>query len=800
MDSQRQLRAVSFNIGLRGMRRAAQHYGSAVGLVQALDSPDVVGLQETKLSGKADVAEEWATAVPGYFSLWACNRRKSAYSGVALYLREGLRVVWCASTFSSASRLAGAECAASFRRLCEAVPDPDWAAWAAGPRGDGFSAVKAAAESAGLAQGTELLPDADSRAVAAAEAEQVSVVAAAAPQAGAASSATSPRAPAGQGPAAAAAPASFGDAASAEPVGAAPAASGVTPEQLDDEGRLIVADLGFAVVVNCYFPCAASDARVSYKAAFHDAVSGLCRWLAAAGREVVLMGDVNASHGVADHCAPDEWLRHTMGRSAAAKALAAAAAVAAGSAAQAGVPGVAPGGRDAFAAYSGVSGWASATARPVPLPEESKAAFEAGIFRQWISGLTGAPEARRPPSLVEAGLERRMAAWASTAAAAGEAKPGTRCSGGAASLEPPRVTSDASCPAKTREAGDGRLRGGGGGRGGDSASAEAGGDSEPLFVDTFRACHPWLQGAFSCWSEMTSARKTNFGSRIDYVLATRGLARASLAGAAVMQSVTGSDHCPVSAVFALGAASCERGAAAAAAAGKLSGPNSPSASAHVPVSAECDPDGCDPLRWPQFAARQRRLSAFFGSARAAQAAAAKAAAAAGPAGAAKAGGSQKQPPSPVSPPAPISADGAPLPRVADRRAPKRQSSIQALLGVPAPKRTRAGSRPSAAIASGLFRPSEERAGAPHGPAARVGSSAGTAKAWQRLLKGPLKPPLCNCRPRAPAVERRVLKAGENLNRVFYVCSKPAGRKEAGGRCNFFMWGSAWQAKQTAVQR
>lgn len=749
-DHRRSLRAVSFNIGLRGMRRAAQHFGSAVGLLEAVGSPDVVGLQETKLSGKSDVAEEWATAVPGYCSLWACNRRKTAYSGVALYLREGLRVAGCASTFSAAARLAGPECADTFRRLCEAVPDPDWAAWAAGPSRGGFSAVKAVAESAGLAQGTELLPDADSRAVAAAEAAQSSLVGSAPAQAGDDCGAT-------PAPHARSLLASASGAASDGSDPQATRAACATPDQLDDEGRLIVADLGFAVVINCYFPCAASDARVMYKAAFHDAVSGLCLWLAGSGREVVLMGDVNASHGVADHCAPDEWLRHTMGRAAADKALAVAAAKAAAAAAGTGrtqataLPGgVGPGGRDAFAGLSGVSTWASATARPVALPRRAMAAFEAGIFRRWITGLTGPPEPRRPPGLVGAGLERRMAAElaAATAKSSDPALSGIALPPGSA------PGSALACCAATPP----------------PSGVVAVDEPGALFVDTFRACHPWVRGAFSCWSEMTSARQTNFGSRIDYVLATRGLAGRSLAGAAVLQSVMGSDHCPVSAVFQLQAGQHGIGAAETAL---------PTATSLAPLSADCDPDGCDPLRWHQFAARQRRLSAFFGAAPTAATAA------------------LAPDPSPVPrPDTAATARGAAA--APSRRPPKRQASLQALMGG-APKRARAAVRPASAPVAGPTQP-VAAAGADALAAGRPSGGLEPAKAWQRLLKGPPKPPPCNCRPRALAVERRVLKAGENLNRVFYVCSKPAGRKEAGGRCDFFMWGSAWQAKQSSVRR
>ena len=40
-----------------------------------------------------------------------------------------------------------------------------------------------------------------------------------------------------------------------------------------------------------------------------------------------------------------------------------------------------------------------------------------------------------------------------------------------------------------------------------------------VLVDTFRYFHPSRQNAYTCWSTVTGARKTNFGTRIDYILA-----------------------------------------------------------------------------------------------------------------------------------------------------------------------------------------------------------------------------------------------------------------------------------------
>lgn len=65
------------------------------------------------------------------------------------------------------------------------------------------------------------------------------------------------------------------------------------------------------------------------------------------------------------------------------------------------------------------------------------------------------------------------------------------------------------------------------------------------FVDTFRALHPGLTGAYSWWSYRFHARDNNAGWRIDYFLASQRL-RDRIQDAAIHADVYGSDHCPVS--------------------------------------------------------------------------------------------------------------------------------------------------------------------------------------------------------------------------------------------------------------
>ena len=63
-------------------------------------------------------------------------------------------------------------------------------------------------------------------------------------------------------------------------------------------------------------------------------------------------------------------------------------------------------------------------------------------------------------------------------------------------------------------------------------------------LDTFRHLHPTQQQAYTCWSTLLDCRKTNYGTRIDYILVSMCLASRVLR-AEVWPQVQGSDHCPV---------------------------------------------------------------------------------------------------------------------------------------------------------------------------------------------------------------------------------------------------------------
>ncbi|ORZ36319.1 Endonuclease/exonuclease/phosphatase [Catenaria anguillulae PL171] len=62
-------------------------------------------------------------------------------------------------------------------------------------------------------------------------------------------------------------------------------------------------------------------------------------------------------------------------------------------------------------------------------------------------------------------------------------------------------------------------------------------------VDVYRTLHPKTPG-FTCWNTVINARRSDYGTRIDYVLVSPGLAEL-VVGADRMPHVYGSDHCPV---------------------------------------------------------------------------------------------------------------------------------------------------------------------------------------------------------------------------------------------------------------
>lgn len=65
------------------------------------------------------------------------------------------------------------------------------------------------------------------------------------------------------------------------------------------------------------------------------------------------------------------------------------------------------------------------------------------------------------------------------------------------------------------------------------------------YTDTFRAAFPEKTDAYTWWTHWANARARNVGWRIDYWLASKGIAD-KVKNPQIHPSVMGSDHCPVS--------------------------------------------------------------------------------------------------------------------------------------------------------------------------------------------------------------------------------------------------------------
>ncbi|TBU47509.1 Endonuclease/exonuclease/phosphatase [Dichomitus squalens] len=123
-------------------------------------------------------------------------------------------------------------------------------------------------------------------------------------------------------------------------------------------------------------------------------------------------------------------------------------------------------------------------------------------------------------------------------------------------------------------------------------------------TDVIRQFHPDRKGLFTCWNTRIQARETNYGTRIDYVLVTRGLLPWISAGD-IQPALKGSDHCPVyvdlrdEITLASGETIALR-------------------DAMKQTPGLRDPPRTAARYWDEFSARQMVLSAFFGKGAAAK--------------------------------------------------------------------------------------------------------------------------------------------------------------------------------------
>lgn len=101
-------------------------------------------------------------------------------------------------------------------------------------------------------------------------------------------------------------------------------------------------------------------------------------------------------------------------------------------------------------------------------------------------------------------------------------------------------------------------------------------------IDAFRHFYPDKREAYTCWNTKTSARLTNYGTRIDYILLSSDLLPI-LESCEIISDYQGSDHCPVQAVL-----KCDA----------------------ISEKIAQLPSICTRL-WPEFSGQQQKLKAFF---------------------------------------------------------------------------------------------------------------------------------------------------------------------------------------------
>lgn len=70
--------------------------------------------------------------------------------------------------------------------------------------------------------------------------------------------------------------------------------------------------------------------------------------------------------------------------------------------------------------------------------------------------------------------------------------------------------------------------------------------------------HPNQESAYTCWLTVTGARETNYGNRIDYILADSAFTEHCLQTCDIQPEIQGSDHCPVVANFSVAVQSAEK--------------------------------------------------------------------------------------------------------------------------------------------------------------------------------------------------------------------------------------------------
>lgn len=303
-----------------------------------------------------------------------------------------------------------------------------------------------------------------------------------------------------------------------------------------------------------------------------------------------------------------------------------------------------------------------------------------------------------------------------------------------------------------------------------------------MFIDTFRYFHPSEQGAYTNWCTVTSARQTNYGTRIDYIFADVELVRKVFVDCEIRADIDGSDHCPVVATLK----TCFQAAPKAPAlctkympefAGKQQKLKTYFAK-HVHRPSQSQPEAT--RKSQEKKSSLKRSASFDGD----KAKAIKRQKSAGTKGKA-----DSQPKTDLLSFFSRSSSSVALDKdvaAAVSETDKPDNGVSDIALVPQKSNASLDLNIDDSVSQNTTNLSDDKTfsnGSRECPEKRKGEVA----LWKSILTGPRPPPLCSGH-KEPCVLRTVKIKGPNQGRQFHCCARPQGHSSnPQARCNFFKW-------------
>lgn len=310
-----------------------------------------------------------------------------------------------------------------------------------------------------------------------------------------------------------------------------------------------------------------------------------------------------------------------------------------------------------------------------------------------------------------------------------------------------------------------------------------------LFIDTFRFFHPTQRGAYTNWCTVTSARQTNYGTRIDYIFADAKLVQKEFIDCEIRADIDGSDHCPVVATLKTSFQAASKPPALCTKympefAGKQQKLKSYFAKhAHQPHGSQ--PEACSTTSKFHEAKSSLKRSASFGDDKMSKAVKRQ-----------KSAGvkskADSQPKTNLFSFFTRSSQSVTFDKnatavrnktndtdtgVSDKALDTHTSKLKDSLGLNTNNSASVNSLPDKGAVT------DNRISSKNWPEKRKGDVA----LWKSILTGPRPPPVCSGH-KEPCVLRTVKAKGPNQGRQFHCCARPQGHSSnPQARCNFFKW-------------